>query len=110
MADRALASRGPDRIWEAEIRRLRAEFLAQLGAPADEVEAELDRALRVARRQGAKMLQLRIAATSLRRRLNNGNGPDACSMRDLLVRLVQELPEAYDSPEVREAEALLARS
>jgi DNA-binding SARP family transcriptional activator len=53
VADRALTMRGA-RLWEAEIRRLRGEFLAALGAPAAEVEAELERALAVAKRQGAQ--------------------------------------------------------
>jgi hypothetical protein len=110
VADRALASMGPDHLWEAEIRRLRAEFLAALGASADEAEAELDRALIVARRQGARMLELRIAATILRHRLRNGDRPGACSIRDLLMSLIQELPEARDSDEVRDAATLIAQS
>ena len=46
--------RAEARLWEAEARRLRAEFLAALGAPEDEVEAELDRALQWLARQGAR--------------------------------------------------------
>jgi hypothetical protein len=48
------------RLWEAERLRLRAEFLAALGVP---FEAELRAAHDVARRQGAKALERRIAAT-----------------------------------------------
>jgi hypothetical protein len=65
-ADLALAPDAGTRLWESEARRHRAEALAALGAPGDAVEAELDRALRVARGQGARTLELRAAA-SLRR-------------------------------------------
>jgi len=76
-ADRALAWGGADRLWEAETRRLRAEFLAVLGGPASEVEAEFGRALQVARRQEAKMFELRTAASLLRHRMERGDGPRA---------------------------------
>jgi DNA-binding SARP family transcriptional activator len=62
-AERALDLGGAARIWEAELRRRRAEFLSALGAPAAEVESELARALEVARRQGARSYELRVAAS-----------------------------------------------
>ncbi len=65
-AEWALALPDAHRIWEAETRRLRAEFLAALDAPPSEVEAEFERALAVAHRQGAKMLALRTARSLLR--------------------------------------------
>ncbi|GAB90032.1 ATP-binding protein [Gordonia rhizosphera] len=51
-ADEALALPGT-RIWEPQIRRHRARFLARLGRPHDEVDAELDRAAATADRMGA---------------------------------------------------------
>jgi DNA-binding SARP family transcriptional activator len=65
-ADRILAASDNVHTWEAEAGRLRGEFLAALGAPADQVTAELERAVGTARRQGARMLERR-AAESLRR-------------------------------------------
>ena len=59
-------------LWEAEIRRLRATFLAALGAPADEVEAELGRALAVARRQQARVFEGRIWETLAERPGSHG--------------------------------------
>ena len=41
------------RLWEPELRRLRAEFLAATGAPRGDVEAELHQAAGVARLLGA---------------------------------------------------------
>jgi DNA-binding SARP family transcriptional activator len=62
-AEEALAPESEVRLWEAEARRARAVFLAALGAPADDVDAELRRALRVAHEQGSVALERRIAAT-----------------------------------------------
>ena len=59
-ARRSLAMGRGTKLWEAEIRRLRATFLAAGGAPAAEVEAELERALAVARRQRARAFEARI--------------------------------------------------
>jgi DNA-binding SARP family transcriptional activator len=62
-ADELLAPESEVRLWEAEARRSRAEFLAALGAPAADVDDELERALRVAREQGAAALERRVAMT-----------------------------------------------
>jgi len=59
-------------LWEAEIRRLRASFLARLGARADEIEAELERALTVAQRQEARVFEQRIAETLTERSPGQG--------------------------------------
>ena len=67
-ADEALEMGGGTELWEAEIRRLRAEFLGSLGADPREVEAELRRAIEVARHQGARPFELR-AHSSLQRLL-----------------------------------------
>jgi len=63
LASEALGMGRGAELWEAEIRRLRATFLAALGAPADEVAAELKRALAVAQRHGAQAFEERIRAT-----------------------------------------------
>jgi hypothetical protein len=67
-ADRALGLGDHVRTWESEARRLRGEFLAALGAPTAEVTAELDAALGLARRQGARALERRAAASLLSHR------------------------------------------
>jgi hypothetical protein len=63
LADEALRMGHGAEVWEAEIRRLRATFLAAVGAPAAEVDAELRRAVAVARRQGARAFELRARET-----------------------------------------------
>lgn len=67
-ADEALRL-GGSRLWEAEIRRLRAEFLAATGGTRNEVEAELARASAVARTQGALGLEGRVEQSRSRLRL-----------------------------------------
>lgn len=64
-ADEALAAPG-SRLWEPEIRRLRAEFLATSDAGPEEVEEELAAATGVAHRQGARGPERRIAETRSR--------------------------------------------
>jgi len=59
-------------LWEAEIRRLCATFLSALGAPSGEVEAELERALAVARRQQAGAFEERIRGTLTERSPGQG--------------------------------------
>lgn len=63
LADEALGMGRGAELWEAEIRRLRATFLAALGHAGEEVEAELERALAVAARQGARAVEARIRET-----------------------------------------------
>jgi hypothetical protein len=63
LADEALGMGRGAELWEAEIRRLRATFLAGLGGGHDEVAAELERALAVARRQRARAFEQRIRET-----------------------------------------------
>jgi hypothetical protein len=106
-ADAALEP-GRARVCEAEFRRLRAEFLAALGAPAHEVEAELARALEVSRRQGAKLFELRTLASLLRHRIELGDIRATSEARDRLAAVVETLPEGQDTPDGREAATLLA--
>jgi hypothetical protein len=108
-ADGALGRDGDVRTWASEARRRRAEFLAALGAPAEEVEAELGRALEVARAQGATLLELRAAASLLRRRLDGGDDHATGQARARLAAVLDRLPEGRDLPDLREAAALLGQ-
>ena len=96
---------------EAELYRLRGE-LTLLGAAGqgqearrrDEAEACFAQAIAVAKRQGAKSLQLR-ASTSLAR-LWQGQGKRA-QARALLGEVYQAFTEGFDTPDLQEARALL---
>jgi tetratricopeptide (TPR) repeat protein len=72
LADEALGMGRGAELWGAEIRRLRATFLAALGKPAAEVTAELERALAVARQQQARAFEERIRETLAERSLSHG--------------------------------------
>jgi tetratricopeptide (TPR) repeat protein len=100
-------SAGP---WEAEARRLRAEFLAALGARTEDVDAELLCALDVARRQGARLLQLRAAASLYRWRLERSDERGAREAHDMLRTVYDEFTDGHDTVDVREAAELLVAS
>jgi DNA-binding SARP family transcriptional activator len=97
-------------LWEAEARRLRADFLAALDAPRQEVAAELERARHIARRQDARSLELRIAISILRRRQQWGDAAAVAEGRAALQTTLAAMPEACDTRDAREAAALLGHS
>jgi DNA-binding SARP family transcriptional activator len=107
-ADQALGMSGAVHLWEAEIHRHRAEFLAALGAPVSDVEMELKSALQIARRQGAKALMLRAAVSLLRQRLERGDAREVGEARASLAAIIRTLPEKRDTQDLREASAILA--
>jgi len=72
LSDEALGMGSGAELWEAEIRRLRATFLAALGAADEEAAAELRRALAVARRQRARAFEERTRETLTERSLSHG--------------------------------------
>ena len=72
LAGQALGMGRGAQLWEAEIRRLRATFLAARGAPAEQIEAELERALTVAQRQEARAFEQRILETLTERSPGQG--------------------------------------
>jgi DNA-binding SARP family transcriptional activator len=109
-AERLLAMGDTAGLWQAEAHRMRAEFLAALGASEREVAAELDRALRVARSQGARSLELRAATSLLRHRLARGESQAVRAARDLLATLLDSFHEGRDTHDLRQAAALLAQT
>jgi len=96
------------RFYEAELYRLKGEFLlVQAGTEHEVQEAEacFQQALAVARRQQAKWLELR-AATSLSRLWQHQGKRDAA--RHLLAEIYGWFTEGFETPDLREAKALLA--
>ena len=101
----ALVDQYEERYWEAEIHRLKGELLLARSA-ANQVEAEAcwHKALDVARRQGAKSLELR-AAMSLAR-LWQRQGQRAAAY-ELLAPVYGWFTEGFDTADLQEAKALL---
>jgi predicted ATPase len=91
--------------WDAEVHRLKGQFLLSRAAGSQaEAEGCFTQALEMARRQEAKSLELR-AATSLAH-LWQGQGK-AAEARDLLAPVYGWFTEGFDTPDLKEAKALL---
>jgi class 3 adenylate cyclase/predicted ATPase len=100
-----LVEQQEERWWEAEIYRLRGVLLLrQPGTPPEEVEAWLQRALEVARRQEAKSLELRAAMSLSRLWQQQGKRAEA---HELLAPIYGWFTEGFDTADLQEAKALL---
>ena len=100
-----LVEQQEDRWWEAEISRLRGVLLLrQAVTPQAEAETWLQRALDVARRQGAKSLELRAAMSLSRLWQQQGKQAEA---RVLLAPIYGWFTEGFDTADLQEARALL---
>jgi class 3 adenylate cyclase/predicted ATPase len=93
-------------FYDAEIHRLRAEILLDMDENAvEEAEALFGQSLEIARRQEAKMFELR-AATSLARLWQRQGKRDAA--RTLLAPVYGWFTEGFGTRDLIEAKALLA--
>jgi adenylate cyclase len=92
-----------ERHWEAELNRLRAELLLTQGVE-DEAEASFEKAIEVARRKSARSWELRASTGLARLRQKQGKTDEA---RELLGEIYSWFTEGFDTPDLREAKALL---
>jgi predicted ATPase len=98
-----IVERTGERLLAAELHRRKGRLLLQQGHP--EAAEELYRkALRIAQEQEAKLWELR-AAVSLAR-LRRGQGREA-EARELLAPVYGWFTEGFDTPDLKEAKALL---
>ncbi|MEJ2304880.1 MAG: hypothetical protein P8Y14_25430, partial [Anaerolineales bacterium] len=99
----ALVEETGERHWEAELYRLRAEMLLRQG---DETEAEagFQKAIEIARWQSAKSWELRVATNLARLWHNQGKTEEA---RQLLTEIYSWFTEGFETPDLRQARALL---
>jgi predicted ATPase len=94
-----------ERLWEAEVCRLRGVLLLrQTGTPQAEAETWLRRALDVARRQEAKSLELRAAMSLSRLWQQQGKRIEA---HEILAPIYAWFTEGFDTADLQEAKALL---
>jgi predicted ATPase len=94
-----------ERVYEAEVYRLQGELLLQQStAQQGEAEASFHQALTVARRQEAKSLELRAAASLARLWQQQGKHAEA---RELLAPIYGWFTEGFDTADLQEARALL---
>jgi predicted ATPase len=91
------------RDTEADMHRLRGELLIAVGDPGA-AEASFRQAIAIARKQNAKLWELR-AATSLTRLWRDRGKRDEA--RDLLAPVYGWFTEGFDTLDLKEAKALL---
>jgi len=91
--------------WNAEIHRLRGELTGRLpySDPA-KAEDSFRTALAIAREQGTRGYELRAAVSLARLRRDQGRRTEA---RDLLAPVYGWFTEGFDTPDLKEAKALL---
>lgn len=92
--------------WTAELHRLRGELLQRQGATAADVEACFGASIEIARRQHARLLELR-ATVSLARLWAEEGKPREASQR--LAALLDSFTEGWDTPDLQDAQTLLRR-
>jgi class 3 adenylate cyclase/predicted ATPase len=100
----AIASETGELWYVAPLHQVRAELLLQAQAPVEAVEADLQAAIRVARQQGARCWELRAATSLARLWRDHGKRMKA---HDLLAPVYDWFTEGFDTPDLRQAKALL---
>lgn len=96
------AARTGERVYEAELGRLLGELART--TDADEAEARFSEALRVARAQGARSLELRVATSCARSWQQRRRAAEAHA---LLSGVLARFTEGFDTPDLRDAASLL---
>src|SRR5262249_15699416 len=107
VVDEALTLEGEfhEHWWNAEIHRLKGELLVSLTkGNAATAEECYERAIKAARSQGAKSLELR-SSTSLARLWHLQGKVKAA--RELLAPIYAWFTEGFDTPDLKDAKALL---
>jgi len=102
----ATTNRNSERIFEAELYRLKARTLLLRGGPDARTEArsQLDQALTTARNQHAKALELRAAMDLAALWIDQGRREKAL---DLLAPIYDWFTEGFDTQDLKQAKSLL---
>jgi tetratricopeptide (TPR) repeat protein len=98
-----IIDRTDDRFWEAELWRVRGELFNATGDRAG-ADRSFDHALVVAKRQSAKLLELRASISLAHLWRDQGKRTEA---RELLAPVYGWFTEGLDTPDLKEAKALL---
>ena len=92
-------------LWEVEIHRLKGRLLLHRSSEGQgQAEAGFRKALHAARRQGARSLELRAAASLARLWRDQGKSAQA---HDLLAPVYGWFTEGFDTADLKDAKALL---
>ena len=98
-----IAERTAERWFVAELNRQKGQLLLRQGHTED-AEQLYRKALGIAREQEAKLWELRAAASLARLRRDQGRQAEA---RDLLAPVYGWFTEGFETPDLKEAKALL---
>jgi predicted ATPase len=98
-----IVARTGERWLEAELNRHKGELVLRKGH-TEAAEELYRKALSIAEEQGAKLWELRAAASLARLRCDQGRLAEA---RDLLAPVYGWFTEGFDNPDLKEAKALL---
>jgi predicted ATPase len=98
-----IVERTGERWLEAELHRQRGQLLLQQGNP-EAAEQLYRKALSIAREQEAKLWELRAAVSLARLRRDQDRHAEA---RDLLAPIYGWFTEGFDTPDLKDAKALL---
>jgi len=98
-----IVERTGERWFAAELYRHKGQLLLQQGHP-EAAEELYPKALSIAQEQEAKLWELRAAASLARLRGDQGHHAEA---RDLLAPVYGWFSEGFDTPDLKEAKALL---
>jgi class 3 adenylate cyclase/tetratricopeptide (TPR) repeat protein len=101
----SIVSHNNERFFEAELYRLKASALLMRGASDNDAESFLEQALRTARSQQARSLELRAATDLARLWMNQGKRAEAL---DILGSTYGCFMEGFDTPDLKNANTLLA--
>jgi predicted ATPase len=101
----SIVGHNSERFFEAELYRLKARALLMRGAPAAEIETLLEQALRTARSQEARSLELRAATDLARLWMNQGMRAEAL---EILGSTYGRFTEGFDTRDLKNADTLLA--
>jgi predicted ATPase len=105
IADALTLSETTGERWkDAELHRLRGELLLASGASESDAECSFRSAIEVARRQEAKMPELRAAVSLARLERRQGRRAEA---REMLAPIYEWFTEGFDSRDLIDARALL---
>jgi DNA-binding winged helix-turn-helix (wHTH) protein/tetratricopeptide (TPR) repeat protein len=99
-----ISDAGEQRIFDAELWRLKGELLRRRGEPDSAAEELFHRALDIARRQSAKSLELRAAMSLARLWSGQGKREEA---RELLSGVYGWFTEGFGTRDLQEARELL---
>jgi len=101
-----LTQRDDERWWEAELHRVKGELLLtnSPNTSGEATEACFNQALDIARIQSARSLELRAATSLARLWQEQGKLKEA---RDLLAPIYDWFTEGFDTPDLKDAKALL---